>query len=99
MKCKRCNTPIVLGELCDICEKHLARIIESVKKVFCSNHPRPEIIKFFVGLLRGHCLAPGKAQPPNSCGCTVCFSAKLLETYSIQTIMDIPESKRDAFGE
>ena len=37
--------------------------------------------KFFANSLRQHCLAPGRAQPPHSCGCTVCHSAKLLEHW------------------
>ncbi len=38
-----------------------------------------EQLHFFSRSLRKKCLAPGKAHPPKTCGCLMCFVAKYLD--------------------
>ena len=45
------------------------------------NTAAPPKARFFADSLRQHCLAPGKAHPPETCGCLFCHCAKLLEHW------------------
>ncbi len=64
--------------------KNLADAATKIRNRRKSPPSRYPKVEFFVRSLRERCEAPGKAHPPETCGCLLCWTAKFLRHLAAQ---------------